>query len=235
MPWQVLVTCEHASSSVPPDIELGLEAAILETHVSYDRGASEIATALSASLGAPLHLGTSSRLVVDLNRREENPAVILESTYGLVVPGNVGLSAADREARIERFHRPYRRAARTDALRLAQGGGCLHLSIHSFDPSLDLVARAFDAGVLFDPSREPERSIAEALARELGAGGLSVRLNEPYAGTPEGLTSWLRAQIAEDRYVGIEIEASQGWMDREGEIHRFVEALTAAVRAVLPG
>jgi len=232
--WRVLITCEHASSAVPDDVALGLSPEILSTHVSYDRGAIEIARSLAERLGAPLHAGTQSRLVIDLNRREENPDVILETTYGLVVPGNVGLPTSAREARIARFHRPYREAARADARRLAEGG-CFHLSIHSFDPSLDPIARAFDAGVLFDPARSPERPMAEALAVELGSEGLSVRLNEPYRGTPEGLTSWLRDQLPEERYVGIEIEACQGWMDEPGALARFAERLARSVRAVTAG
>lgn len=228
----VLITCEHASGLVPEGIELGLTDAILASHVSTDRGAREIALELAELLAAPVHLGAQSRLVVDLNRREDNSDVIVETTYGRVVPGNVGLSPADREERIARFHRPYREAARADALRLADGGLCLHLSIHSFDPSLDPVARAFDAGVLFDPARSPERAIATQLAEALEQRGLAVRLNEPYLGTPEGLTSWLRGQIPEERYVGIEIEACQGWMDRPGALARFAEQLASSVRAV---
>ena len=233
MAFAFLITCEHASALVPEGIEFGLTDAILATHVSTDRGAQPIALELAEQLGAPLHLGAQSRLVVDLNRREDNPDVIVETTYGVVVPGNVGLSPLDREARIARFHRPYREAARADAQRMAAEGGCLHLSIHSFDPSLDPVARAFDAGVLFDPSRSPERAIASRLAEELGARGLSVRLNEPYLGTPEGLTSWLRGQLPEERYVGIEIEACQGWMDRPGSLARFAAQLASAVRAAV--
>lgn len=227
-----LVTCEHASHRVPPEVDLGVEEAILRSHVSYDRGAKEIAIALAEELGAPLHLGAHTRLLVDLNRREESPAVIVEESWGVVVPGNFALDAAAREARIARWHRPYRHAARSDALRLAEAGGCFHLSIHSFDPSLDPDARCFDAGVLFDPSREPERTFAEALAEALAARGHEVRLNEPYAGTPEGLTSWLREQIEAARYVGIEIEACHRWMDRPGAHEAFARDLAEAVRAL---
>ncbi len=223
--WRLLITCEHASPDEPDGFALGLSRDLLATHISYDRGAKEIASALAARKGAPLHLGAQSRLVVDLNRREDNPAVIVAETYGVVVPGNVGLTSAERQARIARFHRPYREAARADAHRFASSGGCLHLSIHSFEPALDPVARAFDAGVLFDPSREPERTIAERMAELLAMRDLDVRLNEPYAGTPEGLTSFLRDQLPAERYVGIEIEASQRWMDREGAIAAFAAKL----------
>lgn len=228
-----LITCEHASHSVPPEVDLGLDEAVQRTHVSYDRGAKEIATALASALDAPLHLGTHTRLLVDLNRMEENPAVIATETYGIVVPGNHGLGDEEREARIARYHRPYRNAARADAMRLASAGGCLHLSVHSFDPTLDPEARCFDAGVLFDPSREPERAIAESIAAGLSACGHEVRLNAPYAGTPEGLTSWLRAQIEQERYVGIEIEACYRWMDRAGAHEAFARDLGAVVRAIV--
>ncbi len=226
---RALVTCEHASFAVPPEIELGVSDDVLRTHVSYDRGAKEIAEALARELGAPLHLGAHTRLLVDLNRMEENPALIAAETYGVVVPGNVGLGRAAREARIARWHRPYRYAARADAMALAASGGCLHLSMHSFDPSLDPDARCFDAGVLFDPSREPERTIAEQLARGLRERGWDTRENEPYTGTPEGLTSWLRAQIDPERYVGIEIEACYRWLDEPGAPARFSRDLASTV------
>ncbi len=228
--WQLLVTCEHASPDVPAGIDLGLSPEALRSHISYDRGAKVIAERLAERAEAPLHLGAQSRLVVDLNRRERNPAVILAETYGVRVPGNVRLSEPERAARIARFHRPYRNAAREDAARLAAIGGCLHLSIHSFDPTLNPAARAFDAGVLFDPSRGPERRIAEALASGLSTRQLTVRLNEPYAGTPEGLTSWLRDQLPAPRYVGIEIEACQRWMDEPGALTRFADALDDVAR-----
>lgn len=227
-----LITCEHAAADVPPDVALGVDGGVLRTHVSYDRGAREIAVELARALEAPLHLGRYTRLLVDLNRMEENPAALVEETYGVRVPGNAGLDAEAREARIARFHRPYRHAARADALRLARAAGCLHLSVHSFDPSLDPAARCFDAGVLFDPAREPERTIAEALAAGLSACGHEVRLNAPYAGTPEGLTSWLRAQIEPERYAGVEIEACYRWMDRPGSHEAFARDLAAVVRAV---
>jgi predicted N-formylglutamate amidohydrolase len=225
-----LITCEHASPALPDGVELGVGRDVLETHVSYDRGAKQIAIALARTLSAPLHLGSFTRLLVDLNRAEENPAVIVASSYGIDIPANAALDERGRTDRIARWHRPYREAARRDAHELAGRGFCLHLSIHSFEPALDPIARAFDAGVLFDPSRDPEASIAEDLARGLEVFGHSVRRNEPYAGTPEGLTSWLRAQIPADRYVGIEIEACYRWMGREGSLEEFAANLAQVVK-----
>jgi predicted N-formylglutamate amidohydrolase len=228
----LVVTCEHASGALPRGVDLGLTDAVLETHVSFDRGAREIATALARAASAPLHLGAYSRLLVDLNRREDNPAVILAQSYGIDIPGNV-IDEPERMQRIERYHRPYREAARADVLRAVERGFCLHLSIHSFDPSLDPIARAFDAGVLFDPSRHPEAEIAAEIAEKLRGMSYSMRENEPYAGTPEGLTSYLRAQIDEARYVGIEIEASQAWVAREGACESFARSLLRSIEGFL--
>lgn len=229
MPRDLLITCEHARFELPPEVDLGLPPAVLESHVSYDRGALEIAERLAGLTGAPLHLGRFSRLVVDLNRREENPEVILEETYGIAVPGNVDLSAAAREARLARWHRPFRNAVRDDAMRIASASHCLHVSLHAFDPTLDPASRAFDAGVLFDTERTPEREIADRIARRLRQRGWDTRLNEPYSGTPEGLTSWLRAQIPAASYTGIEIEASRGWVETLGEVDRFAGSLKLAL------
>ncbi len=225
----ILITCEHASCAVPSGVSLGLSDAVMRSHVSTDRGAERIARGLAGRLEAPLHVGRFSRLVVDLNRREDNPAVIVERTHGIEVPGNLGLSDAERRARVEAWHRPYRERARADALSLAARGSCLHLSVHSFDPSLDPDHRDFDVGVLFDPARSPEREIAVELAEELTRAGWSARRNEPYAGTPEGLTSWLRSQIPQERYVGLEIECAYRWVDDEAEVERFVGALARGV------
>jgi predicted N-formylglutamate amidohydrolase len=225
----LLITCEHASAALPDGIDLGLSGEALSTHISYDRGARAIALELARLTSAPIHLGTYSRLLVDLNRMEDNPAVIVSESSGVAIPGNASLAESDRRERIARYHRPYRDAARADALAMSEHGRCLHLSMHSFEPALDPVKRAFDAGVLFDPSRHPEAEIARDIARHLSQEGWSVRENEPYLGTPEGVTSWLRAQIDEARYVGIEIEACYRWMDRPGALEQFAASLAGAV------
>lgn len=205
---ELLLTCEHASPDVPEGLDLGVSHEVLTSHIGFDRGARELAMALAAATGAPLHLGRWSRLVVDLNRREGNPAVIVEESSGVRIPGNTALSPAAWTERISLWHRPYREAAREDAMRVAGAGGCLHLAIHAFEPRLDPEARAFDVGVLLDPSRSPERELASALADSLRRAGWDARLDEPYRGTPEGLTSWLRGQIPAAHYTGFEIEAS---------------------------
>ncbi|MBX3268793.1 MAG: N-formylglutamate amidohydrolase [Sandaracinaceae bacterium] len=232
MTLRLLLTCEHARSAVPDGVELGVEPAHLATHVAYDRGALAIARGLAEATGAPLHEGAYSRLVVDLNRMADNPEVIAAVTSGLAVPGNAALDAPARAARIARWHTPWREAVRAEAIALSARGYCLHLSIHSFDPAVDPPRRGFDAGVLFDPARVPERAQAAALRDALVSAGFAARLNEPFHGTPEGTTSWLRAQLPPHGYGGVELEASYAWVDDPSRTASYVAAIARAVAAI---
>src|SRR3546814_6709150 len=56
---------------------------------------------------SPAILATVSRLVIDLHREPDHPALIPTASDGHVIPGN---TAADRDERIDRFHRPYHEA-----------------------------------------------------------------------------------------------------------------------------
>ncbi len=216
----VIVSCEHAGWAVPPGVDLGISAAQRSSHIGWDRGAAQFADALGASLGLPVFRGVWSRLVVDLNRRETDPGVMAPVSGGIPIPGNVGLDAASREARLARWHRPWRRALCHAVDEAVGAGGCIHISVHSFDPhfhpgggpGMDPARVDLDLGVLFDPSRSIENSLAEALLAELRAEGCSAYANRPYAGTAEGMVTWLRARHCQ-QYAGLELELRQGPMD----------------------
>ncbi len=62
-----LITCDHARSTVPPDLggTLGLPDADMARHIAYDPGAMGVSLALGAALGAPVLLSNFSRLVID--------------------------------------------------------------------------------------------------------------------------------------------------------------------------
>jgi len=200
---RLILSCEHARAALPEGLDLGLEAAALASHIAWDEGALELALDLARRTGAPLFEGEHSRLLVDLNRREEDPGVIPERAFGVLVPGNRGLSAQEREARLARYHRPYR-ARIVQAVELRDP--CLHLSLHSFTPTLHGQVRTVQVGVLYDPARAEEQRWADRLREALRAASLDARFNEPYLGTDEGLTTWLRERFPDPRYAGLELE-----------------------------
>lgn len=177
----LLILCDHASNRVPPEYaDLGLPRAELERHIGYDIGAAALTRELAARLHAPALLTCFSRLLIDPNRGEDDPTLVMRLSDGAVVPGNAGLDAAERERRLARFYRPYHRAAAEmiEAM-LRAGPPPAILSIHSYTPVWKAVPRPWHAGILWDRDPRFARPLLEALRRERG---LIVGNNEPYLG-----------------------------------------------------
>ena len=213
----LVLSCEHASWTTPPGVDLGVPFAVLRSQAGWDHGASDIASRLSEVVGLPVHAGAFTRMFVDLNRGPDHPDVVPVVCYGAPVPGNTQLAPGDRAARIAMFHTPYWDAVRRDvAARLVDRGEVLHLSSHSFDPELDPANRQFDVGVLYDPAHAFEAELAERLLFQLRAAGLDVRANQPYGGVGAAICTSLRQENAGQRYAGIQLETSHAVTGRHG-------------------
>ena len=66
-----------------------------------------------------------------------------------MVPGNLDLSAVERERRLAAHHRAWRRALLAEvADAVSEHGRCLHVSVHSFTPHLPHGERDLDVEVL---------------------------------------------------------------------------------------
>jgi predicted N-formylglutamate amidohydrolase len=221
---RLLLTCEHGGRRVPARhraLFAGAERT-LASHRGWDAGALDVARRLARAWRAPLLPATTTRLLVDLNRSPHNPAVFSERTRSL--------PRAQREALLAQVHRPHWARVRAE---LARGrGAVLHLAIHSFTPVLRGARRDFGIGILYDPARPRERSLARAWQRRLRAAlpGIGVRRNAPYRGDSDGLTSALRVELPASRYLGFEIELNQRWIATAAQRR----ALAAAIAAHLP-
>lgn len=222
----LVLSCEHASWQLPPDVDLGVAQDVRSSQAGWDHGAFEIAEQLGEALGLPVHAGTFTRMFVDLNRPADHADVIPRNSYGAIVPGNAHLSPGDRAARLALFHAPYWEAVRRDvAARLQDRGSVLHFSSHSFDPSLDPAARTFDVGVLYDPTHAFESELAERLMFQLRSAGLDVRANQPYSGTGPAICTTLRQELEGKRYAGIELETSHAVTFTAGGCTRIAKAV----------
>jgi predicted N-formylglutamate amidohydrolase len=226
----VVLSCEHASWTLPPGEELGVPDELLRSQASWDHGAFEIAARVGEALGLPVHASAFSRMYVDLNRPVDHPQVIPVVSYGVPVPGNAGLTSDERGRRIEQLHRPFWDAVRRDVrARLLDRGACLHLSSHSFAPELDPDRRTYDCGVLYDPAAAFEASLAERLQFGLRRAGLDVRANQPYRGTEAALVTSLRGEMPADAYAGIELETSHAVTRSAGGCARVAAAVAAVI------
>jgi len=175
-----LIIAEHASNAVPEELaRLGLDDDALDDHIAYDPGVHGVVAWLAAHWSCTAVLGGFSRLVADLNRHEDEAALILAESDGVIVPGNVQVDAAERRRRIEAYHRPYHAhiTSQIDA-RIMEGMQPRIISIHSFTRVLDGFARPWQLGVLWKNEAERHQRVINALR----ARGHLVGDNEPYDG-----------------------------------------------------
>ncbi len=200
----VIVICDHASNAIPPDYgTLGLPPGELQRHIAYDIGAAAMTRSLAASLRAPAVLSTFSRLLIDPNRGEDDPTLLMRLSDGAVVPGNARTDAAEVERRLARFYRPYDRAiAATIETVFASGVVPVIVSLHSFTPSWKGVPRPWHVAVLWDGDPRLPLPLIEALR---AGGDLVVGDNDPYDGALAGDTAHRHATLRGLSNVLIEV------------------------------
>lgn len=183
-PGRWLVTCDHASNRVPDwvaDGDLGIAPADMARHIAWDVGAAGLARALARRLDAPAILSRFSRLVIDPNRGEDDPTLLMRLYDGTVIPANRRADAAERERRLDRLHRPYHAAlARLAAAHPARA----ICAVHSFTPQLrGRPPRPWLLGILY--SHRDER-LGPAMVQACRDQGWVTGANEPYAGHLQG-------------------------------------------------
>jgi predicted N-formylglutamate amidohydrolase len=177
----LVLVCDHAGRAVPRALgNLGLSRAALDDHIGWDIGAGAVTRALAARFGAAAVLGGYSRLVVDLNRNLADPSAFARISDGVLIPGNLGMSDAMRAARIDALFRPYHDAVRAAIDRHIDGvRRPVLVSIHSFTPRQNGVARPWQVGVLWDKDPRLALPLMWALRAD---GDIVVGDNEPYSG-----------------------------------------------------
>ena len=181
----VLLLCDHAGNAFPPGYgTLGMSAAQLERHIAYDPGAAGITRRMAQILGAPAVLTRYSRLLIDPNRGEDDPTLVMRISDGAIIPGNAGMTRAEIARRIELYYRPYHRAVSQviDAM-IAAGKPPLIFSIHSFTENWRGWMRPWHAGVLWDKDPRLAIPLINALREDPE---MVIGDNEPYAGALGG-------------------------------------------------
>jgi predicted N-formylglutamate amidohydrolase len=186
----VIVVCEHAAHHLPHWTGgLGLSAEARRAHVAWDPGALGVARGLARRMDATLVAAQVSRLVFDLNRPPDSPGAMAARSEVYEIPGNAGLTDAERLRRTESIYLPFHAALHgLVARRLAVGRRPVIVTVHSFTPVWFGTARATELGVIHDA----DDRLAQIVAAEAAAQtGLRVALNDPYSAA-DGVTHMLR-------------------------------------------
>ena len=180
-PGRWLVTCDHASNRVPDWVaggSLGIAPEDMARHIAWDVGAAGLTLALAEALDSPAILSDFSRLVIDPNRGEDDPTLVMKLYDGTIIPANRHIPAAGVEERLERLYRPYHAAY---ARLAARREDTVIVAIHSFTPGLKgRPPRPWHVGVLH--SHLDSRFSLPLIARLQREADLCVGDNEPYAG-----------------------------------------------------
>lgn len=180
-----VVICDHATNLVPRAYgTLGMPDDQMTRHIAYDIGAARVTTRLCELLGAPAVLANYSRLLIDPNRGEDDPTLVMRLSDGAIVPGNARVDSAEIERRRTLYYEPYHAAidSAIDAA-LATGRVPVIVSIHTFTESWRGRSRPWDAGILWDKDPRLARPLIDGLSREAG---LVVGDNQPYNGKLTG-------------------------------------------------
>ena len=226
----LFLTGDHAGRAIPRRLhQLGVPDRDLERHIAWDIGIGGVTERLSAMLDATAILQTYSRLVIDCNRNPVWPSAMPEISEFTRIPGNEGLTDADRAARVDAIFAPYHNGIRALLdTRKAAGRRTLFVAMHSFTPSFKGERRDMQVGVLFHNDVRMAAVMLDLLRAERG---LIVGENEPYALTDD--SDYSEPAHAKGRgLVHVEVEIRQDLIaDEAGQVEwasRFAGWLTAA-------
>jgi predicted N-formylglutamate amidohydrolase len=188
-------------------------------------------------------LAVYSRLAVDLNRDLRDGSAYPALSGGVLVPANLGLSAAAKAARARALYEPYHWAVR-DALDRAGGRGApapasfaaasaagapVLVAVHSFTPTMHGLGRPWHVGVLWD--KDPRLAVP-LLAALRAQQGVVAGDNEPYSGRhPADYTIDHHAEPRGIAHASIEIR--QDLIRDEAGQREWAERLAAALCPVL--
>ena len=200
----IVLIGDHAGRAVPQRLAgLGVPSAAMETHIAWDIGVAALGALLADALDAPFIAQTYSRLVIDCNRRPGETDSVPPMSDGVAIAGNVGLRAADVEARLAEIYGPYQ-AAIAAALegRAQQGRPTVLVSLHSFTPVFQGHVRPWRYGVLHRGDSDLSRGMLKALRAALGD---AAGDNQPYAMDPVDNTVPLHADPRSLDYLELEV------------------------------
>lgn len=228
----MFLTADHAGRAIPAVLgDLGVSTAERARHIGWDIGIGGVTERLSELLDATAVFQAYSRLVIDCNRDPSWPSAMPEISEHTPIPGNVGISAADRQARADAIFTPYHDRIRT-LLDARAARRTVLVAMHSFTPRFKGESRAMHVGVLYYKKTRLAEIMLDLLRRE---GDIEVGDNAPYAITEN--SDYSIPTHGQARGLDhVEIEIRQDLIETEdGQAawaERFARLLTAANAAL---
>ncbi|MFQ3212532.1 MAG: putative N-formylglutamate amidohydrolase [Marivirga sp.] len=200
----IILSCEHGGYDIPSNYQKYFTRFQdkLRTHISWDRGALELAKYFQVKLNSDLHYSTISRLLIEQNRSITEPELFSSISKDF--------TDVQKNKLKEEIYIPY--VNTIDGLiqkQITAHKLTYHLSIHSFTPILNGVRRDAEIGILFDPKNPTELSYANAWMHSIQTKmpNWRIKFNYPYLGIDDGLTTHFRNKYP-TTYAGLELEVN---------------------------
>lgn len=201
----LLISCEHAVNFIPEAYKQLFQPFenLLNSHAGIDFGALEIALHFQQMFACNLIQAPTSRLLIDYNRSLNNHCFSLITRQ---------LPREKKQEIIEQYYLPYRKSIIEHIDKyVIEDKQVLHCSIHTFTPVLNEKIRHAEIGFLYDPDRALEKELTRCWRLEINkqTQEYRIKMNYPYKGISDGLTTMLRKKYPPEDYIGIEIECNQ--------------------------
>ena len=228
----LLLLGDHANKNIPDEYDrLGLAEAEISRHIACDIGSRALTIALAERLAAPAIMARFSRLLIDPNRGEDDPTLIMQISDRAVVPGNAVIDPAEREKRLDDYYRPYHTAI-TSQLDLMVSSGRIPVlfSVHSFTHSWRGISRPWHVGILWDQDPRLAVPVIDGLRRQ---SDLVVGDNEPYKGSLSGDTMYRHGTSRGLAHALVEVR--QDLIHTDEGVTEWADRLTPILEGILGG
>ena len=171
--------CDHASNFIPKKFKnLGLSQKQISSHIAWDIGARDLTLSLSRSTNSCCIIANFSRLLIDLNRDQQDSDIIIrQSTEGKVF-GNQNLEKNQLAERLH-FHDIYHfNLRKLIKKKINENKKIKLIAIHSFTKTILNKTRACEIGILWNSRIEKVVS----LIKFFQSLNINVGNNYPYSG-----------------------------------------------------
>lgn len=226
----LVLSCEHACDDIPSHLPpiFDHQNKTSNPFAHFDPFAKELTIALATHMNCPYVLGNISRIVLDLNKN-----LTQELCFNQKIRDS--LSDADKKDLLEQYFYPYRQKLQSHIEELIfQNQQVLHISVHSFCPKERGVEHNAAIGLLYDSQRSGEKEVVriwhELLMKRTP---YTVRVNYPRSGRGNNYTSYLRKNLSQEQYLGIELEVNALVLENKNSVHAVHEDLKISLFSLL--
>ena len=147
----ILIIVDHANNFIPSKYKnLGLPKYLTESHIAYDLNILNLSKRINVLLESDIVYGEYSRLIIDLNRGQNDPTLIPSISDKKLIPGNIRINSREFNFRKMKFYNSYH--SKIDKI-VNEKKIKLIISMHSFNPYFKGKKRKTEIGILSNKDR----------------------------------------------------------------------------------